>query len=1150
MTNRGHVFILTTSLGQAPEGKWLSKDSWDRNILTKTSRLLAILLGRLRMTMDECVKAYARLFADSFPRSRRRFFLQSQPKLNSHILEESISQIVQEYAPAAIQRGQEDIFASDPMQCKTAVLSFAVKSGKPFLFRTYGLSDRKGTKGNTRSDEKITWNIKSTPLGPNDKPEQDRKENHASLLRIAHAAKATSAAPTYFKPFHVDSQTYVDGGSAANNPSLLIYSELKQIHGKAVHVEKESDPGQEYSESSSTFIEAFVSIGASKERTSDSGAQRDFTRSILRRNSDLRHKLQAFTEIKSVSSNETDRIMQSLTQMGEIEYYFRLISDPSSSILSWEDWLKIRKKSRQASFNLSPDPKRHQCASKLVDVKREREATGQWTSFAGPLCYSRGQISAESSDSRGLGSVREASNKSLRDTSTHVRLFEAEYLEAREGLNSPIDATISDAPFPDKSSRRCAFVWRVPEFYNNLKTPKTPDCFNNIVTINRICGDNYWACTCISFIESCWPDLDVSILRTISRICQVLFEKDAFQEDNIKCGSLSINARATASLLVFEPAVSQAQGDASPTTSAAFRLFVDCIRWLICALMPNDGKKGIFLTNMVSVSKPQVYVIAFKSFKPRQDDCYCWTGIFSYACVIDLNLNVEQPSILTDSLSKIANNEPAGLRMDYDLIWELAGIEETRMYKEALVLRGFDTALVPLQGGDWPDHSRWHLWRTPGKMIKMEELDVKSGHEKVIDLERFKGKLVYVGWVVESKFLLGTNHSATASDLRGSHVDTVGMLKEKSQQAAAFQLQLPSYHGLPGVGVHRQQNWNYGSTLKAATRSEQYEVFMFNQLRERRVILYDEDTKNATLVPPIALLMFATLRYIRHFEYTHFRPRKDSPTWESITTLRLPPECYDIGDKCKGVFLDNDETELSQGLPAQKVVSFRRVVYGMYEAIDAGNNASRKEISKKRRSNKKALYGFDLREAIRTEDIYFRRLKCTASMKVWAAAAEQTDVIFVNGLGALIVPACDDCMTTPRTYPGLLNGTVSSLEREYSRNLWEPNDQHRRIKNTNSQWIIHGKPFAQCKHQDPAATTTCDDISRIQTISQNSKFTAVFHRRQELKSQLNVVSNVWSVMKEGMWSRKVWSDTCPDWELRPKGAVRFGKVCRCAWCRC
>ena len=216
----------------------------------------------------------------------------SQPKFDLHVLEESICQIVREYAPAALQRGREGVFASDPMQCKTTVISFRAKSGKPFLVLTYGRSERRGTQYNTNSDEKTIWNVKSTPLGPNDRPKQDY-QRIASLPSIVEVAKATIAASTRFMPFRVRAgpQVYVDGGLAANNPSSLIYNELKRLRGKVMEVEKESDPKHETLEPSGTFVKTFVSIGVSKEQIPLTGANRDSTRSILRRNSDLRRKV-------------------------------------------------------------------------------------------------------------------------------------------------------------------------------------------------------------------------------------------------------------------------------------------------------------------------------------------------------------------------------------------------------------------------------------------------------------------------------------------------------------------------------------------------------------------------------------------------------------------------------------------------------------------------------------------------------------------------------------------------------------------------------------------------------------------------------------------------------------------------------------------
>ena len=87
---------------------------------------------------------------------------------------------------------------------------------------------------------------------------------------------------------------------------------------------------------------------------------------------------------------------------------------------------------------------------------------------------------------------------------------------------------------------------------------------------------------------------------------------------------------------------------------------------LISALMPHDGNDGIFRTNMVPLDVPientsiefqnsrtgdlqfvlPLHVSTFKSFEPcAQSQYYCWTHMFSYVCLIDLNFRVDKPSI-------------------------------------------------------------------------------------------------------------------------------------------------------------------------------------------------------------------------------------------------------------------------------------------------------------------------------------------------------------------------------------------------------------------------------------------------------------------------------------------------------------------------
>lgn len=55
-------------------------------------------------------------------------------------------------------------------------------------------------------------------------------EKRYEKIKIAKAARATSAAPTYFEPVYIDGfGTYIDGGVAANNPALCAYVEVLKL---------------------------------------------------------------------------------------------------------------------------------------------------------------------------------------------------------------------------------------------------------------------------------------------------------------------------------------------------------------------------------------------------------------------------------------------------------------------------------------------------------------------------------------------------------------------------------------------------------------------------------------------------------------------------------------------------------------------------------------------------------------------------------------------------------------------------------------------------------------------------------------------------------------------------------------------------------
>ncbi|KAI4120770.1 MAG: hypothetical protein LQ338_006779 [Usnochroma carphineum] len=108
-------------------------------------------------------------------------------------------------------------YAFDENRCRVVVVAYQEPHsggvGTPYLFRTY--------KNLHRSKDPQMKSL-------------DRNPGPAHDIPIWEVARATSAAPTYFKPPKIDSREYLDGGFGdTNNPSLEIYDEVRRMNNNS-----------------------------------------------------------------------------------------------------------------------------------------------------------------------------------------------------------------------------------------------------------------------------------------------------------------------------------------------------------------------------------------------------------------------------------------------------------------------------------------------------------------------------------------------------------------------------------------------------------------------------------------------------------------------------------------------------------------------------------------------------------------------------------------------------------------------------------------------------------------------------------------------------------------------------------------------------
>jgi len=166
---------------------------------TSTGGLIAIMLGRLKMSVSECIaeyEAFARKIFQTGFFGKKAHFVTSGTFYDGGILEGVIKDII------GRKIGNQDAkLLDEENNCKVFVMAVredAPNNREPVFLRSY------------------------------------RNKQKLSLLPdclLWQAGRATSAAPVYFPPIKIGNYTLVDGGLGANNPLGWLWNEVLDVFG-------------------------------------------------------------------------------------------------------------------------------------------------------------------------------------------------------------------------------------------------------------------------------------------------------------------------------------------------------------------------------------------------------------------------------------------------------------------------------------------------------------------------------------------------------------------------------------------------------------------------------------------------------------------------------------------------------------------------------------------------------------------------------------------------------------------------------------------------------------------------------------------------------------------------------------------------------
>ncbi|KAK4900239.1 hypothetical protein LTR27_002463 [Elasticomyces elasticus] len=241
----------------APSKRYLPCHYFDYIGGSSTGGLIAIMLGRLRMTVPDCIHEYETLGEAVFGKPRTihqlRIPMVHRNKYDSNALRKVFEDVVSRRAEVSL--GGSPRFPSSGGMCRTMVTTLRStkdKDGhspdaKAFVIRSFSSPDSP-IRRNTSSGPSRHNTGQSSASGNGSRRRQLKpltKGGPAHDFEIWEVARAATAAPFYFDPIEImtnggtEANTFEDGGfgGTPNNPTNYGIREIEQKEGpKAIGV--------------------------------------------------------------------------------------------------------------------------------------------------------------------------------------------------------------------------------------------------------------------------------------------------------------------------------------------------------------------------------------------------------------------------------------------------------------------------------------------------------------------------------------------------------------------------------------------------------------------------------------------------------------------------------------------------------------------------------------------------------------------------------------------------------------------------------------------------------------------------------------------------------------------------------------------------
>ncbi|KAH6653065.1 acyl transferase/acyl hydrolase/lysophospholipase [Truncatella angustata] len=203
------------------------------------------MLGRLRMSLEDCENAYLQLSERIFAPRRQRFnifgqtkdFLQADGRFDAVILEEAIKDVLRAY------KTEDALLKDEGGPCKVFVVAVRENNSEAAVLRSY----KSSSMSNVLYNECKIW----------------------------EACRATSAATTFFAPVRIGKygQRFVDGAMRYNNPVQLVHREAESLWPSRdlfiLSIGTGSAPGKSFRGNLKSVVDGLKNIVTETEKTAN-----------------------------------------------------------------------------------------------------------------------------------------------------------------------------------------------------------------------------------------------------------------------------------------------------------------------------------------------------------------------------------------------------------------------------------------------------------------------------------------------------------------------------------------------------------------------------------------------------------------------------------------------------------------------------------------------------------------------------------------------------------------------------------------------------------------------------------------------------------------------------------------------------------------